>query len=374
MGCGRDSSRTLTTSGTRCRRRRPSPRTRCTWRGPSGPCRSPCRRGSRRPSRSRAAAASPRGSGSARPFFFRSACCHVVAAAVAVGEPVERRHAAPGPAALDGDDDAGAAEPRRPQVRAVRHLRVHLAAVGRPAVARLAVRLLPVDPHAFRDILRVRGRRLALPAAGRRRAAPEQNCHRRDHWPSAASVSPGVLRRSSCLLSPSRRARSRRRTHPVPASGQRGGSAKLRIRSPPRRPRSPPPTPPSRTAPVHHVDGRRREHAGSGVELPQQLAGLRVEREEVPGDVAAGADEDEAAGRHDRAGLAEALEDLPPLQLARRRIVGREVALRPAPAVVERLIDRRRRRAARSADCTRAGCSWCRRRCLARGSDSGASG
>ena len=71
------------------------------------------------------------------------------------------------------------------------------------------------------------------------------------------------------------------------------------------------------------------------------LAGLRIEREEVAGDVAAGADEHDAAGRHDRAGLAEAFEDLPPLQLAGRRVVGGEIAFRAASPAVERLIDRR---------------------------------
>ena len=40
---------------------------------------------------------------------------------------------------------------------------------------------------------------------------------------------------------------------------------------------------------------------GAGVELPQQLAGLGVEGEEVAGDVAAAADEDDAAGGDDRA-------------------------------------------------------------------------
>src|SRR5439155_19868807 len=82
----------------------------------------------------------------------------------------------------------------------------------------------------------------------------------------------------------------------------------------------------------------RREHARSGVELPELLAGLRIERKEVAGDVAAGAREDDAARCHDRTGLAEAFEDLAPLQLAGRRIVGGEVSLRSASRV-ERLID-----------------------------------
>ena len=73
------------------------------------------------------------------------------------------------------------------------------------------------------------------------------------------------------------------------------------------------------------MDGERK-HARAGVELPELLAGLRVEREEIAGDVAAGADEHQAAGRDDRPGLSEAFEDLPPLQLAGRRIVRGEIA------------------------------------------------
>src|SRR3954471_1777731 len=38
---------------------------------------------------------------------------------------------------------------------------------------------------------------------------------------------------------------------------------------------------------VHHVDRRRREHAGAGVELPQQLAAVGVVGEQVTGGVAA---------------------------------------------------------------------------------------
>src|SRR6185295_6315030 len=54
---------------------------------------------------------------------------------------------------------------------------------------------------------------------------------------------------------------------------------------------------------VHHVDRRRGEHAAAGVELPQQLAALRVVREQIAGGVAAGADEDEPAGGDDRSCL-----------------------------------------------------------------------
>src|SRR5258708_5669408 len=69
-----------------------------------------------------------------------------VAAAVAVGELVERRHAGSGQAAFDGHDQGGAVEAGFAQIGAVRHLRIHLAAVAGPAVAGLAVALLPEPP------------------------------------------------------------------------------------------------------------------------------------------------------------------------------------------------------------------------------------
>src|SRR5256885_13311302 len=62
----------------------------------------------------------------------------------AVGESVERWHALAGPPAFDGGHEPLAVEPRGPQVRPVRHLRVHLATVCRPAVTRLTVSLLSI--------------------------------------------------------------------------------------------------------------------------------------------------------------------------------------------------------------------------------------
>src|SRR5947207_11195495 len=77
----------------------------------------------------------------------------------------------------------------------------------------------------------------------------------------------------------------------------------------------------------------RREHARSGVELPEFLAALRIERKEIAGDVAAGTHEDDAARGHNRASLADASENPAPLQLAAYRIVGGEVALRHPSSV-----------------------------------------
>jgi len=86
-----------------------------------------------------------------------SACLRPVAAPVAVGELVERRHPAAGSPALDEQDQGFAVEYGFPQVGAVRHLAVELAPVACPAVARLAVALLAKQPRAGRDIRRIRG-------------------------------------------------------------------------------------------------------------------------------------------------------------------------------------------------------------------------
>src|SRR5438552_4083337 len=75
---------------------------------------------------------------------------------------------------------------------------------------------------------------------------------------------------------------------------------------------------------VHHVHRRRREDPGAGVEPPEQLARLRVERHEVTGRVAAAANEHQAARGDDRARLSEAVECLLPYELSGRRIVRRE--------------------------------------------------
>ena len=83
---------------------------------------------------------------------------------------------------------------------------------------------------------------------------------------------------------------------------------------------------------VHHVDRRRGEHAGAGVELPQRLAGLaRRRRRNSPAMLLPRADEHDAARRHHRAGLSVAFERLLPLELAGRRIERGEVALAPRP-------------------------------------------
>src|SRR4029450_8611855 len=60
------------------------------------------------------------------------------------------------PPAFDGCPNPGPAESRLPKVRAVRHLAVHLAAIRRPAVTRLTIALLQVQPHPFRHVGRIR--------------------------------------------------------------------------------------------------------------------------------------------------------------------------------------------------------------------------
>jgi hypothetical protein len=72
-----------------------------------------------------------------------------------VGELVEGRHASSGPPALDRHDQITAVELGLAQIRAVGHLAVHLAAVARPAMARLAISLLQEESHALGDVGRV---------------------------------------------------------------------------------------------------------------------------------------------------------------------------------------------------------------------------
>jgi hypothetical protein len=88
---------------------------------------------------------------------------HPIASAIAVCETIEGGHRLAGYAAFDRHDQLGAIQLRRAQVGAVRHLAVHLAAVGSPPVTRLAVGLLPVDPQACGDVFwrrrRLRARR-----------------------------------------------------------------------------------------------------------------------------------------------------------------------------------------------------------------------
>src|SRR6267142_538994 len=74
-------------------------------------------------------------------------------APVAISEAIESRHAGAGPAAFDGHDQNLAVERDFPQVRPVRHLAVHLAAIARPAVAGLTVALLQEQLAARRDIV-----------------------------------------------------------------------------------------------------------------------------------------------------------------------------------------------------------------------------
>src|SRR5436309_4224768 len=81
---------------------------------------------------------------------------------------------------------------------------------------------------------------------------------------------------------------------------------------------------------VHHVHGGRRKDPGARVEFPQEVAGLRVVGEEVARDVAAGADEHDTAGGHDRASLTPAVEHPLPHELAGRWIERREIPARRA--------------------------------------------
>ena len=65
-------------------------------------------------------------------------------------------HGFAGNPALDGHDQFVAIQLRGAQVGAIGHLAVHLAAVGCPAVTRLAVGFLFVDPQAGGDVVRRR--------------------------------------------------------------------------------------------------------------------------------------------------------------------------------------------------------------------------
>src|SRR5712691_4769267 len=71
---------------------------------------------------------------------------------------------------------------------------------------------------------------------------------------------------------------------------------------------------------IDRVDRRRGIHPGACVELPEQIAGLRVVREEIARDVTTGPDEHQVAGGHDRPGLPPALEAPLPDELSRGRI------------------------------------------------------
>src|SRR6185436_18263240 len=90
---------------------------------------------------------------------------------------------------------------------------------------------------------------------------------------------------------------------------------------------------------VDHVGRRRREDARPGVELPEQVTRLGVERVEIPGDITASADKHEIARGDDRARLAESFLDTAPDEFSCCRVVCREVHLRSASGV-RRLIDR----------------------------------
>ena len=75
-----------------------------------------------------------------------------VAAPVAIGEAVERRHAGAGAAALDRGDQIVTAELGLAQVGAIGHLAVHFLAVAGPAVTGLAIALLREQACAVGDI------------------------------------------------------------------------------------------------------------------------------------------------------------------------------------------------------------------------------
>ena len=77
------------------------------------------------------------------------------------------------------------------------------------------------------------------------------------------------------------------------------GNAKLRIRSPPRRPLSPPPDATVTNCSPSTIRRRRREDPGVGVELPQLFACFGVEGKEIAGYVAAGSHEHHTTGGHD---------------------------------------------------------------------------
>jgi hypothetical protein len=101
------------------------------------------------------------------------------AAAVAIGEFVEGRHAGPGPPAFDGLDQGLPVERASAQVGAVRHLAVHLVAVARPAVAGLTMGLLVEQPHAGGDVRRIGALRLRQRRAGQHAGQHQQNADRK---------------------------------------------------------------------------------------------------------------------------------------------------------------------------------------------------
>src|SRR5262249_12733556 len=73
---------------------------------------------------------------------------------VAVGQAIKGRHAGAGSTAFDGLDNNLAVERNLAQVRPIRHLAVHFAAIARPAMAGLAVGLLQEQLATRGDVLR----------------------------------------------------------------------------------------------------------------------------------------------------------------------------------------------------------------------------
>ena len=202
------------------------------------------------------------------------------AAVVAVGEAVEGGHAAgPGRAALDHEDELLAAEPALAQIGPVRHLVVHLAAVARPAVARLAVRLLAVDPHARADAglgrLRLRQRGGARQARQARRAAAEHHDDRQ-RWPPRPSRHPGrhlaaLLRQSVATPRGMRRGPCRGPPRPAPGGATAGCPATRRTPACRRARRAPPRTAPRSGTPS--ARWRRTCRRSSGCPSPSSCAG-----------------------------------------------------------------------------------------------------
>src|SRR5206468_3128519 len=79
---------------------------------------------------------------------------------------------------------------------------------------------------------------------------------------------------------------------------------------------------------VDHVDGRRGEDPGAGVELPQQVSGLCIISKEVPRDIAARSHEHQPSSGDDGTGLAVPFKRSLPHQFSRRRVESGKVSSR----------------------------------------------
>src|SRR5262245_40137180 len=125
---------------------------------------------------------------------FQIGLCLAVTAAVAVGKLIEGRHLRIQPATLDRQHQAVAVHLRFAQVGSIRHLIVGFMAIARPAVTRLAVGFLLIQPHALGDVggigrCRLRGG-LCRPQTGETLA---ENGNRTDRQRDQRQISSNLL-------------------------------------------------------------------------------------------------------------------------------------------------------------------------------------